>query len=138
MCASIVSTYPGAVESDPTNARTILHVRAAVGCNASLTISSSTTDTRSSAWVDYMTDTMYVGSDNGRVYKITGVFKGTPTLAGAPRPKLIAGGQHLSGPVFDDVTNKLLMGTGTARVYSVSAGKFQRPLPSFRWEQREL
>ncbi len=133
------------IESDPTAgaARTILHVlnvpasnpapgfpegSSAVspvvppsGAMTSLTISNSTTDTRSSPWVDYITDTMYVGSDNGRVYKITGVFKGTPTLAGAPWPKLIAGGQRLSGPVFDDVTNKLFMGTGTARVYSVSA-----------------
>ena len=33
-------------------------------------------DTRSSPWVDYNTDTAYVGADDGNLYKITGVFNG--------------------------------------------------------------
>jgi hypothetical protein len=90
------------------------------GAMTSLTISNSSTDTRSSPWIDYNSDTVYVGSDNGRVYKITGVFKGTPTLAGAPWPKVIAANQRLTSPVFDDVTNKLFVGA-FARIYSVSA-----------------
>jgi hypothetical protein len=34
------------------------------------------TNSRSSPWVDYKNDILYVGLDNGRLYKITGVFKG--------------------------------------------------------------
>jgi hypothetical protein len=86
----------------------------------SLTISNTSTDTRSSPWVDYVSDTLYVCSDNGRAYKVTGVFKGTPTLVGAPWPKAIVGG-GLTSPVFDDVTNKLFIGATNGRVYSVSA-----------------
>jgi hypothetical protein len=78
--------------------------------------------------VDYISDTLYVGSNNGRVYKVTGVFKGTPTLAGAPWPKLIAANQRLTSPVFDDVTNKLFVGANDARVYSVSADDFSTAL----------
>ena len=49
----------------------------------------ATTDTRSYPWIDYGQDVAYVGSNDGRLYKITGVFNGTPTLAGAPWPVLI-------------------------------------------------
>ncbi len=132
------------IETDPTNgsARTILHVLnipasnpgpghpqgtsavspvvPAVGAMTSLTIA-TVADTRSSPWVDYATDTMYVCADNGRVYKITGVFNGTPTLAGAPWPKLINLNTLLTSPIFDDVTGKLFVGAGNGRVYSVSA-----------------
>lgn len=40
----------------------------------------SATNTRSSPWIDYTNDVAYVGADNATVYRITGVFKGTPTL----------------------------------------------------------
>jgi len=137
------------IESDPTGgaSRTILHVLnvptsqqggnpsgvgspvvPGPGAMTTLIISNTTTDTRSSPWVDYISDTLYVGSNNGRVYKVTGVFKGTPTLAGAPWPKLIAANQRLTSPVFDDVTNKLFVGANDARVYSVSADDFSTAL----------
>jgi hypothetical protein len=130
------------IESDPTGgaSRTILHVLnvptsqqggnpsgvgspvvPGPGAMTSLTISNTTTDTRSSPWVDYISDTLYVGSNNGRVYKVTGVFKGTPALAGGVWPKLIAANQRLTSPVFDDVTNKLFVGANNGNVYSVSA-----------------
>ena len=47
----------------------------------SLTYAAANTNTRSSPWIDYAQDVAYVGADNRRLYKITGVFNGTPTLA---------------------------------------------------------
>ena len=38
------------------------------------------TDTLSSPWIDYHNDVAYVGADNATIYRITGVFYGTPTL----------------------------------------------------------
>jgi hypothetical protein len=132
------------IETDPTNGstRTILHVLkvptssagqgtsagAAVvppfGAMSSLTITTSP-DSRSSPWIDYDNDTLYVGANNGRVYKVTGVFKGTPTLAGAPWPKLVNANTLLTSPVFlpDNAAppGKLFMGASNGRVYSISA-----------------
>jgi hypothetical protein len=68
-------------------------------------------NTRSSPWVDYKNDILYVGLDNGRLYKVTGVFKGTPTLVStAPWPVLIINGQTLSSPVLDANTGRLFIG----------------------------
>ena len=80
------------------------------------------TDTRSSPWVDYKTDTLYVSSDDGRLYKFTGVFKGTPTLAnGAGWPISINVNTVMTGPVFDDTTRAGVMyiGDSTGRVYGI-------------------
>lgn len=38
------------------------------------------TNTRSSPWIDYHNDAAYVGADNATIYRITGVFNGTPAL----------------------------------------------------------
>ncbi len=40
-------------------------------------------DTSSTAYVDYGSDAAYVGDDSGKIWKINGVFNGTPTLATA-------------------------------------------------------
>ncbi|MFZ1132051.1 MAG: hypothetical protein WCA97_01140 [Terriglobales bacterium] len=45
------------------------------GCTAS-----ASGNTQSSPYVDYDNDVAYVGDNNGRLYRITGIFKGTPTL----------------------------------------------------------
>jgi hypothetical protein len=84
----------------------------------SLTIAANS-DTRSSPWVDYATDTMYVAADTGSLYKITGVFGGTPTLAGSPWPLLINLNSQLTSPVLD-VNGNAFMGAGNGRVYSVN------------------
>jgi hypothetical protein len=78
------------------------------------------TNSRSSPWVDYKSDSLYVGLDNGRLYKITGIFKGTPALAGAPWPILIANNQVLSSPVLDSNTGKLFIGAGNGRVFALN------------------
>jgi hypothetical protein len=78
-------------------------------------------NTRSSPWIDYTSDTVYVGLDNGRLYKVTGVFNGTPTpVITAPWPILINNGSVLSSPVLDSVSGNLFIGAGNGRVYTVN------------------
>jgi hypothetical protein len=89
------------------------------GALASLSIAAAT-NSRSSPWVDYKSDTLYVGLDNGRLYKVTGIFKGTPTLAGAPWPILIANNQILSSPVLDSNTGNLFIGSANGRVVALN------------------
>jgi hypothetical protein len=68
-------------------------------------------DSASSPWIDYSADIVYVGSDNGLVYKITGVFHGIPTLSGAPTWPVQAGTLHLTSPVLDSVRGELMVGS---------------------------
>jgi hypothetical protein len=87
----------------------------------SLTFAAAATDTRSSPWIDYGQDVAYVGSNNGRLYKITGVFNGTPTLAGAPWPVLVNANRVLTAPVLDQVTRNLFLGDSLGILWSVNA-----------------
>ena len=76
---------------------------------------SSTTDTNSSLYVDYINDAAYVGDDGGKLYKISPVFGGgnpavvwTATLAG-----------KLTGPVLDSANNVVLVGSSNGDLYAV-------------------
>src|SRR2546427_5099097 len=73
----------------------------------SLTYAATATNNHSSPWIDYGQDVAYVGADDGRLYKITGVFNGAPTLAGAPWPVLINANRRLTAPVLDQVTRNI-------------------------------
>lgn len=94
-----------------------------VGNTASMTslTFAAALNTSSSPWVDYNTDTAYVGANDGNVYKITGVFKGTPTLAGAPWPVAVSPGFRLTGPVLDKNLGLVMVGSANATFYSVNA-----------------
>jgi hypothetical protein len=85
----------------------------------SLTFSSSANDTTSAPWIDYGTDTAYVGSDKGFVYQITGVFNGTPTLSGSPWP-VSAGTLKLTPPVLDSVLGRLMVGSANGSLYRIN------------------
>ena len=74
----------------------------------------------SSPWVDYGTDTAYMGANDGRIYKITGVFKGTPTLAGAPWPVLLRLNTHPTPPVLDNRLGMLMVGGTDGFLYQVN------------------
>src|SRR5438128_5583429 len=87
----------------------------------SLTYAAANTNTRSSPWIDYDLDVAYVGADDGRLYKITGVFNGTPTLAGAPWPVLINANRRLTAPVLDQVTRNIFIGDARGILWSVNA-----------------
>ena len=81
-------------------------------CMTVFTLPTSNTDdapTFSSPYVDYASDTLWVGDGNGRLHKFNNVFKAgpiNPTQAGAGSgfPAVVAAaGTKLSPPVFDDV-----------------------------------
>ena len=78
--------------------------------------------TRSSPWVDYNADAAYVAADNGFVYKMTGVFKGTPALAGGFWPVQIgtAAFPLETPPVLDSSRGLLMVGNGNGNLYSIN------------------
>ncbi|HEY1270776.1 MAG TPA: hypothetical protein VGF08_02290 [Terriglobales bacterium] len=79
-------------------------------------------NTRSSPWIDYANDTVYVGANNGNVYKITGVFNGTPTLvSGGGWPVAASAGRIISGPVLDLVTHNIFVGDTAGRLRSFNS-----------------
>jgi len=112
-----VLTVPTTASLNGTSATAAVAPGAAM---SSLTIINNNSDTRSSPWVDYPSDTMYVCADNGSLYKITGVFNGTPTLAGGLWPKTVNLNSVFSSPVLDSGTGNAFMGAGNGRVYVVN------------------
>jgi hypothetical protein len=94
------------------------------GCMTTLTIESSATNSNSSPWVDYNTDTAYVGADNGVLYKITPVFGGgTPVLVSTGGWPVTVSNQPikvLTAPVVDDTAGRIYIGDGEGYLYAVS------------------
>jgi hypothetical protein len=93
---------------------------AAAPTMTSLTFSAAANSTTSSPWLDYNTDVAYLGADDGRVYKITGVFKGTPALAGAPWPVTVSTNIRLTAPVLDKNLGLLLVGSRNGSLYQIN------------------
>ncbi|MGA2858770.1 MAG: hypothetical protein ABSE40_18015 [Candidatus Sulfotelmatobacter sp.] len=78
-----------------------------------------TTNSNSSAYIDYGSDSAYIGADNGILYRISGVFKGTPAVqycvqVGSATAKL-------TSPVYDEITGEVFVSDGFT-VYAYSAG----------------
>jgi hypothetical protein len=89
------------------------------GAMTSLTVAANS-DTRSSPWIDYSSDTAYVAADDGKLYKIHPVFTGTPALVTtSPWPILIHTNDVLTSPVLD-VTGIVYMGSGSGFLYSTN------------------
>jgi len=99
------------------------------GSQASLTsiTYASAPNTTSSAWIDYANDVAYVGADDGKLYRITGVFSGTPTLDTAFTMQVASGLVQLSPPVqiagsFDqNPFNVVLVGDAQGNLWAVDA-----------------
>jgi hypothetical protein len=95
------------------------------GCMTTLTIETSATNSNSSPWIDYNTDTAYVGADNGLLYKITPVFGGgQPALVNDPTnwPVTVSTNKYntvLTAPVVDDPAGLIFVGDGEGYLYSV-------------------
>jgi hypothetical protein len=85
----------------------------------SLTFSPTANSTTSSPWIDYAKDIVYLGADNGFVYKITGVFTGIPTLGTNPPWPVRAGTLHLTSPVLDSVLGSLMVGSANGNLYKI-------------------
>jgi len=94
---------------------------------ASITYASAT-NTTSSPWIDYSNDVAYVAADDGNLYRITGVFHGTPTLDSAFTLSVTGSAVRLSPPVQIAGTipgpanfNVVLIGDANGNVWAVDA-----------------
>jgi len=91
------------------------------GCSASPYI-----NTNSEIYVDYPSDTAFVGADDGILYHVKGIFKGTPTFDFCI-PVNTSAGTALSGGVYDTVLNPAVFFISDSRkiyAYSVGASSF--------------
>ena len=99
---------------------------ATTSCLRSLTYSASATDTLSSPWVDYATDKAFVGSDDGKIYRISCVFKcaanTNPTVDWTfTLPVKGTGGASATpnGPVYDSDTARLFVGDQLGELWTL-------------------
>ena len=88
------------------------------GCTASSSLNSD-----SDMYIDYPSDTGYVSADNGILYKITGIFKGTPTVdfCVTVNGNLGTKGAYMSGAVYDPLLNEVFV-SDSSKVYAYSVG----------------
>ena len=98
------------------------------GCMTTVQISGSA-NSLASPWVDYNTDTAYVGTDDGILYKISPVFGGgapsvvsdtnwpvtVVTYSGTGASKV------LTSAVVDPDVNRIFVGDGNGYLYSINA-----------------
>ncbi|MGB9233439.1 MAG: hypothetical protein WCC04_03435 [Terriglobales bacterium] len=96
------------------------------GCMTTLTIETTATNSNSSPWIDYSSDTAYVGADNGVLYKINPVFGGgAPALVNDASnwPVTVSTNTKnniLTDPVYDYSSGKIFIGDGEGYLYSVN------------------
>ncbi len=97
------------------------------GCAAS-----AAGNTQSSPYIDYTNNVAYVGDDNGRLYRITGIFHGTPTLEYCvAMPVNTTGTRFTTSPVYDQITNEVFISDGTSLfAYTPGASSFTA-VPNF-------
>ncbi len=83
-------------------------------CQTFVAFGNGHSDTYSSPFYDYLSDSLYVGDDSGVLHQFTGVFLGTPaeTLAGAfpVQVSSAAMGGSLGSPVYDASTGLVFVG----------------------------
>ena len=80
-------------------------------------------DTISSPFVNYGTDTTYVGDNAGFLYSITGTFTGTPAHAGGNFPVTVNSTHSLTAPVVDlSNTGNIFIGDNTGILYNYTSG----------------
>jgi hypothetical protein len=91
---------------------------AANSCMSSIAFNggATSTDTRSSPFYNYNTDVLYVGDNNGKIHKFTGVFNGTPAEVTSGWPITVNAGTILTGPVYDGVSGNIFVGDSTGRL----------------------
>jgi len=83
-------------------------------CMVALPFSGTANDTNSSPFYDYTNDALYVGDDNGTLHKFQPVFRtGVPAEVGTSWPVSLASGLKLSSPVYDSVTGRVFVGSGS-------------------------
>ncbi|MFZ3340581.1 MAG: hypothetical protein WA609_17845 [Terriglobales bacterium] len=102
---------------------------ATTSCLVSTTYSSTVTTTLADAWVDYQTDKAFVASDDGKISRISCVFKcvlnAQPTLDWTyTLPVAGTGGAQPvpNGPVYDYPSGRLFVGDQLGELWVINAG----------------
>jgi len=104
-------------------------VAGTTSCLKSVTLSGTATDTLSSPWVDYQTDKAFVGTDDGKIYRISCVF--SCALNANPivdwtftLPVAGTGGAAArpNGPVYDFPSGRLFVGDQLGELWVINAG----------------
>lgn len=98
-------------------------------CLLSVTLSASATDTFSSPWVDYQTDKAFIGTDDGKIYRVSCVFtcalNTNPTVDWTyTLPVAGTGGAAVkpNGPVYDFPSGRLFLGDQLGELWVINAG----------------
>jgi hypothetical protein len=112
--SSLVQMDTGSNNVTPANYRSC-----AAPCMTRLTLNGSPNDTNSAPYVDYSTDTIYIGDDSGKLHKFTNVFLGTPAESGAPFAAVSSA--KLTSPIFDSSSGKVFLGDAGGFLYSVTS-----------------
>ena len=77
-------------------------------CLLNLTFANGADDSLSSPYVNYDTDTLYVGDDLGNLHKFTGVFEGTPAeVTTGGWPVAVHAGAQLNSPIYELHANNI-------------------------------
>jgi hypothetical protein len=128
-----VLVLPNPIPTPPSQVGTVLVPHTPSSCTTPTTANCMTTlqisaaaTTDSSPWIDYNTDTAYVGADDGFLYKITPVFGGgAPKLvndaANWPVKVVTAGtSKVLTDPIVDPNSGRIFLGDANGYLYAVS------------------
>jgi hypothetical protein len=97
-------------------------------CLKSVALSATSTDTLSSPWVDYQTDKAFVGTDDGKIYRISCVFAcalNTQPLVDWVFTLPVAGtggaAAKPNGPVYDFPSGRLFVGDQLGELWLINA-----------------
>jgi hypothetical protein len=97
-------------------------------CLKSVTLSATATNTLSSPWVDYQTDKAFVGTDDGKIYRVSCVFacalNSNPTIDWTyTLPVAGTGGANAApnGPVYDFPSGRLFVGDQLGELWVINA-----------------
>lgn len=98
-------------------------------CLKSIALSATATDTLSSPWVDYKADKGFVGTDDGKIYRISCVFQcalnTNPSVDWVySLPVAGTGGTPVkpNGPIYDFASGRLFVGDQLGELWVVNAG----------------
>jgi hypothetical protein len=120
----------------PTNTETeVDKCPASASCLVTVSLGSTTTITNSSPFYDYWDDIVYVGDDNGYLYKVTPVLgSGTPALTSLHIVTTEGVDTSvMTGPVYDPSSKYVFVGASNGEVYAVTASSFSAVAGSYQF-----
>jgi len=86
-------------------------------CISNIILSGAQPDTNSAPFVDYSSDVIYVGDNNGVLHKITGVFLGAPAeVVTGGWPLTVHAASVLTGPVFETTSRNIFVGDSSGQL----------------------